>query len=852
MKLRCLSTRRCPLQSGLVLVGMILGWSGSIAVAQVREDLGELPQASESRTLAIVTDGESWYFDRLIRSVKAELGDFADGEYGLTYIDDLSAGDEDGQVKPLLRQAVQNPNVDVVYAAGLIATWAAEALEEAQRGKPIVGGALQLSDARGRPISDSGTSTLKNYSFISSPQRVGADLELLQRLSNQSTLHVILNGRLMELIDQDTTGKREFESRLGVTLNFVPAGRLASETLQRLPASAKAAYVTVLSRMTNGERRKLYQGLAQRGVPSVAMLGEEDVELGAMASLAPSNTQAVARRVALNIHQLFLGASTEALPVYLPVQDRLIINQSTAQATGWSPDYDTALEAEFVNLSDNGAKRLSLLEAVQRAGEQNVEVLIAREEQLISREDTLSTRSNLFPQIDVVGSHGRTGTTDKINPATPDYVHQGSYGLQLRQLLFSDEVFSSIRALRETEVARFYELESQRYDAIEEVALAYFDLLTAQTLRDIERENLRLTQNNLQLAQLRLDIGAAESSEVFRWEQNRASSKASLIQSEADAKNAQIDLSRILRLPLEQEWLPVDMTVGDHEFQFMDEYTSAIMTNNDFQKFGRFVQRLAVENSPELYTFDHLLAGQGILLGQRRRTFFLPEISATAGVNRLVAGQTNRSTDGQNEGILGIQFSYPLGQGGFRQAEIRRQEAVIRQLAAQRERAVQQIEQRALAAFNGIGATHPNIRLSRAALDAAMKNYEAVEERYSQGAATILDLLDAQTSMLQRKQQYAVAAYGYLKQIYSLQRSIAWFEFQKDNAEKQEWGTLFNAFLRNGVLPEPIDNSLRREAAEVIQEAAPSEPGPATSDGRLPPPEEPKKKRKWFQWFKKS
>jgi len=790
--------------------------------------------------------------------MKAELVELAKGSYEVEFLEDFDAKGDGGKAEELLKSAMAMEKVGIVYAAGVMATERAQAMANDERKKPIVAGALQLTDSRGQPISKTGTSILKNYTFITSPQRLAADVDLTKQLTKATTIHVAIDQSFITEIKELDQATAAMEKKFGVKISFIGVGSTATGALGKFPSDTKAAYITILPRMPNAERKKLYNGLAKRGIPTVSMNGEEDVQLGAMAGLAPNNTKAVARRSALNIHQLFLGSDSGSLPVYLPVQDHLIINSTTAKATGWSPDYDTALEAEFINEPTAGYKQITLEEAMGIANTHNLDVLIAREDEIIATQDTAIGRSALLPQVNLNGSSGRNGVSDKIDPMSPDYTSQGKYGLEIRQILFNDEVSSGLKALRQSEAAKHYDTISMRYDVVEAAALAYFDLLSARTLAEIEKENLRLTQNNLQLARLRVDIGAAQPSEVYRWEQDRASGKASLIQRDADVSNAEIELNRILRRPLDTKWLPEDIQVADDEIFFMDAYTKDnIETRNEFLRFGSFLQFLAVENSPELYSFDHLLASQGILLGQKQRRFYLPEISASAGIDRVVNGSSGADRAGQNESSIGIQFSFPLGEGGKRKAEVLQQQATIRQLAIQRERAVQQIEQRALVAMNGIGAAHPNIRLSRTGYEFAQKNYESTQEKYAQGAASILDLLDAQTALLQQKQQFAVAGYSYLKQIFGVQRAVGWFEYQKNANEKKLWVELFKTFMkdgkittRNGTYPRPPaklapvpENIPRKPAALPVRGDDPK----ATA----PPEAKPKKKRKRFPLFKK-
>ncbi|MEM9159593.1 MAG: TolC family protein, partial [Verrucomicrobiota bacterium] len=361
-------------------------------------------------------------------------------------------------------------------------------------------------------------------------------------------------------------------------------------------------------------------------------------------------------------------------------------------------------------------------------------------------------------------------------------------------------------------------------DAIGSAASSYFDYLSTRSLYEIERENLALTESNYQLAQLRIEIGAAEPVEVFRWEQERASARATLIQRESDRSNALVAFNLEIGAPREAVWDFEDIELADDDYYFLDNALEPLLTNTaDFREFGRFAQLFAVDNSPELLAFDLQLASQGILLKESQRRF-MPEISGFADYSRVFQGSSFLDTDSENQASVGIQLSLPVFEGGQRKAEAMQNQAVIRGLGAQREKAKQEIEQRALAAFFEIGAAHPNLRLSRQSLEAAEKNYESNQEKYSQGAASILDLLDAQESLLAQRQSAAVAVYDYLAAIHELQRSMAWFEYAKTAEEKGDLVDMLRRFIEFGESADMSRNdeyqkSARERAADALRES---------------------------------
>jgi outer membrane protein TolC len=774
--------RRCVLIFGLVLGG---GISSGFA---------------KDYTVAIVRDGDSLYFDAVIEQFKAELTALSEGDRELVFKDSYNAAYDSVLVDSYLQQVLDDGSVDVVYAGGVMAT--EHALTRAIKGlsKPVVGGALQLSDIGQSFLSENGTSILENYTFIASPRRVFADLELLAQQTGASQVHVVIDSVYMPVLQERLElGERQLSKNLGFAVEFVLVDHSAESALAELPESTEAVYVTTLPRMTIDELEALYAGLIQRQLPSLAMSGRRGVERGALFGLAPDNTRSVARRAALNIHFIALGQHLDQLPVYLPLEDHFVINAGTAREIGWSPDYDTSLVAEFVNrdFRETG-EPMDVRRAMLLAEERNVDVSIARQEQSLSDSDIVIARSSLRPQVNAIGNGKYTRNHDRINPSsTPMHSEQASVGLQLKKILFNDELRTNLKTKKRLAEAARYDTVSSELDAVEAASLSYFNCLRSQTLYEIERDNLRLTDNHYQLAKLRVDIGSADTSEIYRWEQARSQGRANLLRRESERKDALIAFNRILGVARGTQWSFEDVELGEREMYFMDaELEPLIQRAGTFLKLGPFLKDFAIDNSPELMAFDLQIAAQGLLLEQKKRRYYLPEVALTTDVTHFNKGSATAASDSESQVAAALSFTFPIFEGGRRREEILRQTTTIRLLNAQREKAVQQIEEFCLNSFNGILSAHPNIRLSRRALKSAEKNYDSVKEKYSQGAATILDLLDAQQTLLSQRQTAAIAVYDYLSTIHQLQRSIAWFEFKQSLEAKQNWIELFEKSLK--------------------------------------------------------
>ena len=84
-------------------------------------------------------------------------------------------------------------------------------------------------------------------------------------------------------------------------------------------------------------------------------------------------------------------------------------------------------------------------------------------------------------------------------------------------------------------------------------------------------------------------------------------------------------------------------------------------------------------------------------------------------------------------------------------------------------------------------ASGPSILFSREARDASLKNLELVQDSYSLGVVSVIDLIDAQTSALVSSQVAENAVYDFLIDLMELQRAANDFDFFKTPEDRDAW-----------------------------------------------------------------
>jgi len=757
-----------------------------------------------AHTIAIVMDGEGdWFADAQAEQFQVELNDLLEGQEPATY--QLSHGYfDETKIRKALMVALQDPEVDVIYTGGFVGSMIAQRLQDHERNKPVLAGGVRYTSRGNYPISASGGSTIPNFTFIGSPQRVESDLELLTRVSEVKTIYVLAEDRIVKHLPNMGAISQSYEQQMGVQLKFITGRNDPQAILDQLPDDTEAVYVSILGQIRNEERLALYQGLAERKLLNLAMAGERALESGPLLALPPDPRLPIARRPALSLYQLLRGANPAALQVSLPVEDRLRINMETAKAMGWSPGYDLHMEAGQLDMDVLvDAAGLTIEEALDPAAARNVSVRLAEEGLEINRATERQATSGLRPQLELAGDYGKTDITSPIEPMGPTDIEGGSFGAQLTQILFNDTARSSRKAARALTESSESALESTRLDAMEAAGIAFLQLDLARALYNIQKENLRLTDNNLQLARLRNSIGATDNTEVYRWESNAARDRSNVFEQEQSVRNALADLNRIMGSSQNARWNPVSIPASSNEFYFLEEEFGVIPTTEfNFKSFRDYIQMRAMEDSRELQQFDSALEAQGYTLRRTKRQRFLPEIAGVGTWNHVLNETDLSDQEDEQRWFIGLTATLPIFAGGGIRAEVAEQKARMRELETQRHQAAEFIDQQAITVWNNMRTTHPTIRLSRQARHAAQKTYTTVRDKYSHGAASLLDLLDAQAQLLQQEQQAVAARYAYLIHIIQLQRIISWFEYQHSPDEREAWSADFIDYLNT-----------RREAA---------------------------------------
>ena len=536
----------------------------------------------------------------------------------------------------------------------------------------------------------------------------------------------------------------------------------------------------------------LIAALIEKRLPSYSLLDSQLVERGLLMAEAPATDwRRLARRNALNMHAVIHGEPAERQPVRFKSKRRLTINMATARALGISPRFDILHEALlFHEEPEPQGRSLSLAAVALEAVAANLDLQAAALGLEAGQTNVDQARAKLLPQLNA--SIGYTRLNDNSTAVISGAAAEQSTtaAIRLSQLIYSDSIRANVEIQRYLQNNRQALKRQLELDIILEASTAYLNLLKAQTLVQIRREDMNLSRTNLELARDRQLIGVASPAEVYRWESELATSRQELLDAQAQLQQARDAINRLLHRPLKESFIAEPATLDDPSLMISrKELFEYVSSDRTFELMGDFMLQEGVAASPELESLEALIAASKRQLESHRRAYWSPTVTLQGEIMNVMdeTRSAGLAAEGDTDWSVGVQVSLPLFEGGARSARRSGSQLAFNQHLIQRDATRERIKQRIRVTLHRIGASYPSIQLSKDAANAARKNLDLVTDAYSRGAISILDLLDAQNAALVAEESATNAVFDFLIDLMNLQRSLGRFDFFLDEQGLDSW-----------------------------------------------------------------
>jgi outer membrane protein TolC len=636
---------------------------------------------------------------------------------------------------------------------------------------------------------------MPNLSFMLIANRAEADILELLELVPSDRIHVLIDEVFVDQLAVLRGEIEELDGATGTEVVVVATSNDVEATLAGLGEDVAAVILTRQPRLSRDQMKRLIQGLNARRIPTFSVEGHGDVVLGAMAARTPELTTGAARRVAVNISEMMRGSDVTDLPILVSADPRLLMNAETAVQIGYRPSVATMALASWVNESALELTREPLVfsQVLQYAERGNLSLAISAQDIVTAEKERDLALSPILPQIGAIGDI--SGISQLFLEGTvPDRV--ASAGVRANQMIYDDARISDYRSS-----GRLLESSEQLYDA---ARLETFDLAGTEYLRyalslilyRIEVANLRVTQENLELAKFRAEVGYSGRDEVYRWEAEVAKRQSRLFSSLARIETERIRLNQILALQQDRRWQPQEVGKPEEQFPFFVQMLTPLFEDaGELERFRALAVQFARESDPALRAIQKQIEAQDIQVGQRKRRWYLPSLSAGFFWDYQIARRPELDEIDQNLWGFNFTATYPLFQGASRAFEVGRTSSLLQRLYREERLTGDIVERQTRTALRQLESSYPAITFNRRQAEAAQRNFELVQDKYAQGLVNVTDLLEAQNESFVAEQGAAAAVYSFLIDLVNFQRAVAWFEDDRTPEEQQQFRQRIDAAL---------------------------------------------------------
>lgn len=406
----------------------------------------------------------------------------------------------------------------------------------------------------------------------------------------------------------------------------------------------------------------------------------------------------------------------------------------------------------LIGLSLSGFSTLSqaenLMQVYQQARLSNPELRKSAADRDAAFEKINEARSPLLPQLGLGADYTYSNGYRDANGIDSN---ETSASLQLTQTLFDMSKWRALTLQEKSAGIQDVTFQTDQQTLILNTATAYFNVLSAIDALSFTEAQKQAIYRQLDQTTQRFNVGLVAITDV----QNARSQYDTVLADEVTARNNLDNAVETLR-----------QVTGNYYPELASLNVDGFKTNKP-QAVNALLKEAENRNLTLLQArLSQDLAREQIRLAQDGHLPTL-DLNASTGISDTsYSGSKTNSTQyddsnlGQNK--IGLSFSLPLYQGGQVNSQVKQAQYNFVGASEQLESAHRSVVQTVRSSFNNINASISSINAYKQAVISAQSSLDAMEAGYSVGTRTIVDVLDATTTLYNAKQQLSSARYNYL------------------------------------------------------------------------------------------
>ncbi|MGY6027829.1 outer membrane channel protein TolC [Phytobacter sp. AG2a] len=409
----------------------------------------------------------------------------------------------------------------------------------------------------------------------------------------------------------------------------------------------------------------------------------------------------------------------------------------------------------LIGLSLTGFSAMSqaenLLQVYQQARTSNPDLRKSAADRDAAFEKINEARSPLLPQLGL-GADYTYGNGYRDNNGVNSNATSAS--LQLTQTIFDMSKWRALTLQEKSAGIQDVTWQTDQQTLILNTATAYFNVLSAIDSLSYTEAQKQAIYRQLDQTTQRFNVGLVAITDV----QNARSQYDTVLANEVTARNNLDNAVESLR-QVTGNYYPELASLNVDNFKTdKPKAVNALLKEAESRNLSLLQARLSQD-----------LAREQIRQAQDGHLPTLDLTASTSVSNTKYSGSATSGASSQayqdrniGQNSVGLSFSLPLYQGGMVNSQVKQAQYNFVGASEQLESAHRSVVQTVRSSFNNVNASISSINAYKQAVVSAQSSLDAMEAGYSVGTRTIVDVLDATTTLFNAKQQLSSARYNYL------------------------------------------------------------------------------------------
>lgn len=398
---------------------------------------------------------------------------------------------------------------------------------------------------------------------------------------------------------------------------------------------------------------------------------------------------------------------------------------------------------------------LTVEDAIAVAYRNHGDIAVAEQNLSSARARVTESRAGTLPNVTGGVTYQGTGVNDIGSifgnlPQSTNFNPGPMPSLQLRNTVWdSGQTRLQVRAAQSNVRGAEFGLSSTRSNLAFQVTSNFYEQLRADRLEELSREQVRQSEEQLQLVEARIAAGTAAEVDRYQVQVEVANARVTLLRNQNQVRQAGAALRSSMGLPVGSPLNLAQTTPAEMKVPALDE---AIAEAN--RSHPQIQQEVAAVDTAR----DELR-----LAGLRRR----PILSTTTSLNLNPRDERTRSDWGFLAGV-----TMPIWDAGVTRAREKEARAGLESAQAREGQMRIDVSTAVQQAVLNIQNAKDRLDASNVAVDSATRNLEAANARYQQGLQTVVDITTAQLNNFQAQNNLISARYDYYIALAQLKRAM--------------------------------------------------------------------------------